>query len=349
MVVKSFNSASAVPVVTRATPRVAVIIPAYGVAHLVGEALDSLLGQTMADWECLVIDDGAPDDVAGAVAPFLGDARIRFLHTSNQGVSAARNRAARETRAPLIALLDGDDLFRPDYLGTMCDVLEADSAIRLATCNARVFGALRKERTCVDRKQGTSDGLHGSLADVLDRSFNVYIGTTFRRGDFEAVGGFDETMAQSEDLDLWVRLMQLGGRARYIDAVLGDYRVRPGSASANAGRILLGNLRVYEKARAALGPDRPEIALIDRMIEDNRSKLAFEHAIDKVIDGDTTRGLSELRALGGQVSGSVWVIAFQVWKLFPALARPMLSWRRKAHSRGGQDGGLLQSLFGSGA
>lgn len=354
MVVKSHIPTAPAPAVALAIPRVSVIVPAYGVAHLLGEALDSLLGQTMADWECLVIDDGAPDDVAGAVAPFLTDSRIRFLHTANQGVSAARNRAVRETRSPLIALLDGDDLFRPDYLATMCQVLEADNDIRLATCNARVFGAIRRERTCVDCKQGTSDGLHGSLADVLDRSFNVYIGTTFRRADFEAVGGFDETMAQSEDFDLWVRLMLLGGRARYIDRVLGDYRVRPGSASANAGRMLLGNIKVYEKARAALAaeaasPSRPEISLIDRLIDDNRAKLAFEHAIDKVIDGDTARGISELRALGGQVSGSVWALAFQAWKLFPALARPMLSWRRKAHSRGGQDGGLLQSLLGSGA
>ena len=61
------------------TPRVAVIVPAYGVAHLVGEALHSLQAQTLSNWECVVIDDGAPDDVAAAVAPFLTDPRIRFV------------------------------------------------------------------------------------------------------------------------------------------------------------------------------------------------------------------------------------------------------------------------------
>ena len=54
-----------------ALPRVAVIVPAYGVAHLLGEALASLQAQSLAAWECVVIDDGAPDDVAAAVAPFL--------------------------------------------------------------------------------------------------------------------------------------------------------------------------------------------------------------------------------------------------------------------------------------
>jgi glycosyltransferase involved in cell wall biosynthesis len=314
-------------------PRVAVIVPAYGVAHLVGEALASVQAQTLGDWECVVIDDGAPDDVAAAVAPFLADPRIRFVATPNRGVSAARNRAIAETRAPYIALLDGDDMLRPEYLATTAAVLEADPDARLVTCNARIFGAVARERDCFTGAQGSGDGLHGTLADVLDRSFGVYIGTTFRRADFEAAGGFDSAMAQSEDFDLWVRLMLLGGHARYVDAVLGDYRVRPGSASASNARMLLGNIRVYEKALPHLA-GRPEHALVERLIADNRRALAFEHAIDRIIDGDTRRGLGELRASAGDLGGPVWAAAFAVWQVFPGLARPMLHWRRRAHSRG---------------
>lgn len=330
-----------------APPRVSVIVPAYGVAHLLGEALTSLERQTLTEWECVVIDDGAPDDVAAAVAPFLGDPRIRFLATTNNGVSAARNRAVAASTAPLIALLDGDDLYRPDYLARVVPVLEGDPQIRLATCNARIFGAVARERTCVERKQGTGDGVLGSLADVLDRSFNVYIGTTFRRDDFQRIGGFDTDMAQSEDFDLWVRLMLLGGKARYIDEVLGEYRVRPGSASANAGRMLLGNIRVYEKARASIPAGAPEGVLLDKLLADSQSALAFEHAIDRIVDGDTRRGLADLRAISGQVDGPVWRIAFAVWQLFPVLARPMLRWRRRAHSRGAAGGATFPSFLES--
>jgi glycosyltransferase involved in cell wall biosynthesis len=318
-------------------PRVAVIVPAYGVAHLVGEALDSLQRQTLQAWECVVIDDGAPDDVASAVAPYLSDRRIRFIATANGGVSTARNRAVAESTAPLLALLDGDDLFRPRYLETMVGILEADPQIRLATCNARMFGAVDRERTCVDKRQGTTDGIRGSLADVLDRSFNVYIGTTFRRSDFDAVGGFDTTMAQSEDFDLWVRLMMLGGHAHYVDEVLGDYRVRPGSASSNAGRMLCGNIKVYTKTLDHLPPDRPEHQLVQRLLAESRASLSFEHAMDRIIDGDSRRGLADLREAvraGGMVSGPVWRLAFSLWQVLPWLARPMLRWRRRAHSRG---------------
>lgn len=310
--------------------RVAVIVPAYGVAHLLGEALTSLQRQSLTAWECIVIDDGAPDDVASAVAPFLADPRIRFLSTPNRGVSAARNAAIAASSAPLVALLDGDDLFRPGYLAAVVPILENEADVRLVTCNALIFGAVARLRTCVEQPQP----VYGTLAQVLDRSFNVYIGTTFRRADFDAIGGFDPRMAQSEDFDLWVRLMMLGGRARYIDAVLGEYRVRPGSASANAGRMLLGNIRTYEKARAALAPGAPERPLLDRLIADSRAALEFEHAIDCIVDGDTRRGLAALRKARGQVGGLMWRLSFGLWQLFPALARPMLRWRRRAHSRG---------------
>jgi glycosyltransferase involved in cell wall biosynthesis len=333
------GQAGAVP----AHARVAVIVPAYGVAHLLGEALTSLQRQTFTAWECLVIDDGAPDDVAGAVAPFLADPRIRFLSTTNHGVSAARNRAIAEAQAPLVALLDGDDLFRPDYLANVVPVLEGEPDVRLVTCNARIFGAVARPRHCVERPQAA----RGTLAEVLDRSFNVYIGSTFRRTDFEAVGGFDTRMAQSEDFDFWVRLMLLGGTARYIDKVLAEYRVRPGSASANAGRMLLGNIRAYEKARAALPADAPEIRLLDRLLADSRAALAFEHAIDCIVDGDTRRGLTELRRVRDQVGGPVWQAAFSLWMLFPTLARPMLRWRRRAHSRGAAGSAMFPSFLES--
>ena len=327
-------------------PRVAVIVPAYGVAHLLGEALASLQAQTLTAWECMVIDDGAPDDVAAAVAPFLTDTRIRFLATANHGVSAARNAAIAASSAPYIALLDGDDRLRPEYLARTAARLDADPSLRLVTVNARMFGAVPRERLCFATGQESRDPLHGTLAEVLDRSFGVYIGTTFRRADFDRTAGFDSTLTHCEDFDIWVRLMQLGGRAGYVDAVLGEYRVRSDSASASGERMLRGNLRVYEKVLQTLPDDAPERALAARLAENTRQAIAFAHAVDRVIDGDTHGGLADLRAVKGEVSGPAWALSFLLWRLLPALARPMLAWRRQGHRRGGS-GGLLRALLES--
>lgn len=318
-------------------PRVCVIVPAYGVAWLLGEALESLLAQGFTHWECVVIDDGAPDDVAGAAAPYLSDPRIRFMATDNRGVGAARNRAIAASTAPLLTLLDADDLLCPTYLERIVPALEADAEARLATPNARIFGALAQERLCVSARQGTGDGLHGSLADVIDRSFNVYIGTTFRRADWQAVGGFDETMTHCEDFDFWVRLMMLGGHALYVDAVLGEYRVRPGSASGAAEKMIRGNLYVYRKALDLLG-DRPEAQVARRMIAESEAQLEFEMAMSRVAEGHLQDGLPQLRrarALVGDAGGPVWQAAFALWRVVPALAPPMIRWRRRSHARGG--------------
>ncbi len=317
----------------RARARVAVIVPAYGVAHLVGEALESLLAQTMADWECVVVDDGTPDDVAGAVAPFLQDPRIILLQTDNAGVSTARNRAIAASRAPLIALLDGDDMLRPYYLEQTCAALEADESARLVTVNARIFGAVPQERMCFAAKQGTCDGRRGSLADVLDRSFGVYIGSTFRRADFEAVGGFDAGMTHAEDFDLWVRLMLLGGHALYIDEVLGDYRIRSASASAAEMKMLKGNIRTFEKALEKLPADAPEAQTAHAMIADNERQLRFALAADRVIDGET-QALGELKSSASPELGMVWRFYFALWSILPMLAPPMLAFRRRRNARG---------------
>jgi len=325
---------SAVPAAdVSAAPRVAVIVPAYGVAHLLDEALTSLQAQTLTDWECVVVDDGAPDDVAGAVAPFLDDPRITFLQTGNGGVSAARNRAIAQTCAPLITLLDGDDMLRPDYLATTTAALDADPDTRLVTCNARIFGAVPQERDCFTSMQGTGDGKHGSLSDVLDRSFGVYIGSTFRRSDYDAVGGFDTTMTHAEDFDFWVRLILPGGHALYIDKVLGEYRVRGSSASASLAKMLKGNIRTYEKALAALAPDTPEAKVARTMIAENARQLRFEQAIDRVIDGDR-QAIADLRTTRGPEQGTSWDLAFLVWRFVPGLAAPLLARRRRANARG---------------
>lgn len=309
-------------------PQISVIVPAYGVAHLLGEALDSLLAQDFADWEAIVIDDGAPDDVATAVQPYLTDRRIRFLTTTNHGVSAARNHAIGESRAPLVALLDGDDLFRPAYLTTMVAAMNADPSAAIAACNARVFGAVIQEDLVIGDDQNRA--ATGSLADVLERRFSIYIGATFRRAAFDRVGGFDTLMTNSEDFDLWVRLLMDGGHLRYIDAVLGDYRVRPRSASVSLLRNIRGNVRVYDKVIAARpGSHEAAVALVAR--EGELERLELEEALAAVIAGEAQPGLQILQARRRYLNNPFWSAAFLLWRVFPWLAPPMLAWRQRLH------------------
>src|ERR1044071_9453875 len=98
------------------SPLVSVIVPAYDVAEFIAEALDSVLAQTFDDYEIIVINDGSPDtkDLERALAPYLS--RIVYIKQENRGVSAARNTGIKAARGSLIAFLDADDTWLPNYL-----------------------------------------------------------------------------------------------------------------------------------------------------------------------------------------------------------------------------------------
>src|SRR5579863_7730993 len=102
-------------------PTVSVVIPAYKAAHTIGRALDSLLAQTRPADEILIIDDGSPDDIAGAVAPY-GD-RVTLLRKPNSGAASARNAGLDRVRGEWVAFLDADDYWEPHKLERQLDVL----------------------------------------------------------------------------------------------------------------------------------------------------------------------------------------------------------------------------------
>ncbi len=326
---------------TSAIPEIAVIVPSYGVAHLLGEALDSLMAQEFTDWEAIVIDDGAPDDVAGAVEPYLADHRIRYFSTANHGVSAARNHAIAQTKAPLIALLDGDDMFRPTYLSRMVSAMNADQDAVICTCNARIFGVVPFEALTIP--DGCKMGVTATALDLLRNNFNIYIGSTFRRADWERIGGFDPEMSHSEDLDFWIRLLLTGGHARYVDAVLGNYRVRGNSASANNLALIKGRIRMLEKVVVA-HPVSPEATEAAEKLNSERAKAELEEAIITTIGGDVKNGLAALQSHRDQLNGVVWALSFRLWRIFPQLAPPMLDWRRRRHTRSVARGEFLLQL-----
>ncbi len=75
--------------VERRKPRVSVLMPTYGQAHFIRRALDSLLAQSLTDWELIVVDDGSPDDTPKIVQPYLADPRIRYSRFArNRGLGA---------------------------------------------------------------------------------------------------------------------------------------------------------------------------------------------------------------------------------------------------------------------
>ena len=109
-------------------PIVSVIIPTYNRAHLIDKAIKSVLNQTYQDFEIIVVDDGSTDNTNEVLKNFT-DSRIHYIfHTSNLGVSAARNTGIKTSQGEYIALLDSDDDWLPEKLDKQVDVLQNESS-----------------------------------------------------------------------------------------------------------------------------------------------------------------------------------------------------------------------------
>jgi len=227
-------------------PRVSVVVAAHDAERFLRPTLASVLRQTFADFELVVVDDGSRDGTAGLVRGLAAeDARLRLVTQTNRGVSAARNRGVAAARGELVAFLDHDDLWRADKLARQVAKLDATPGAGVATC----FSALLDERQrCTgwrvgDRADG--DVYRRMLACDLVSGGSVVLA---RRAALDAAGPFDETLALREDWDLWIRLAR---RSRFVTVpeVLVGYTRRAGGGSRARERMAAEGQAVLAKAR----------------------------------------------------------------------------------------------------
>ena len=312
-------------------PAVSVIVPAYGLAHLVGETLLSLQAQHFSDWEAIVVDDGAPDDVEGALRPFSGDSRIRLLRTDNRGVATARNRAIGHARAPLIALLDGDDIYEPGYLDTMIAAIERDPALGFVCCDATYFGEEAREGRRFSDFSPQVPPI--TLERVLRRDFNVFTACVLRLAAFDAIGGYDGGLRAAEDFDLWLRLLEAGWHGGYVAQVLVRYRRRAESLSRQTAMMMLALARVYRAAAVRLG-DRPAARVADAMRRQIERETAWDEGDALIRAGRVREGLRVLRAARAWERSPRWWWAMPLMMAVPALAKPLLRGRQRWNEAG---------------
>ncbi|NTV48341.1 MAG: glycosyltransferase family 2 protein [Geobacteraceae bacterium] len=200
-------------------PKVSVVIPCYNHGAFLMETLDSLQAQTCTDYEVIVVNDGSTDASTIAVLQSLKSEKIRVFHTTNQGVSAARNRGIEEAQGDYILPLDADDKIGPDYLMRSVDVLESRPDVAI------VYG----ERVLFGEREGM-DPLPDYNAKALLIDNCIYPAALFRKTDWKMVGGYSEKMTYGwEDWDFWISLSELNKQVVKIPEIFFYYRVRSSS------------------------------------------------------------------------------------------------------------------------
>ena len=201
-------------------PPITVIIPAYNPGQRLSACLDSVVAQSMSEFEVIVIDDGSPEDLSW-VAEF-NDSRIRLVRQLNSGVSAARNHGARLAAGTWLAFLDQDDTWHPDKLALQWALVSRyPHAAFHHTGFTWVTGQERRPADFLDvTYRGLLEDQHACLSSLM-----------VSRAAYLDVGGHDITLAQMQDYDLMLRLALGRPDPIITPAHLVDYHLHEDNAS----------------------------------------------------------------------------------------------------------------------
>lgn len=212
------------------------VIPVFNGERYLREALDSVLAQSLPLAEVLVVDDGSTDGTADLVRAYGGP--VRHLYQPHRGVSAARNRGIRAASQPLIAFLDADDVFVAHKNERQVARFVARPDLDMSAAHAINFWS--SDLTVGERRHDPK------LTNPWPRCISTWI---VRRSLFDTIGGFDETMPLSQDVDWNIRVQGSGALIETLPDVLmrrrlhGDNTTR--QARERCRKAVLGSLRTH--------------------------------------------------------------------------------------------------------
>lgn len=224
---------------------VSIIVPVYNVENFITETIDSVLAQTYAQWELLLVEDGSSDNSAEVIAQYIkekGETRIRLVRQpSNMGAARARNRGLKEAQGRYIAYLDADDLWMPEKLEKELAFMEKTGAAfaftgyEFADERARGTGKIVRVPETLNYRQALS---------------NTTIFTTTVMFDTEKIGKelLEMPVIKSEDTALWWRVLRSGYTAYGLDENLALYRRPAKSLSSNKLEAIRRIWNLYRRA-----------------------------------------------------------------------------------------------------
>ncbi len=206
-------------------PKVSIVVPCYNQAQYLDEALASVEQQTHTNWECIIINDGSPDNTEEVAKKWINkDSRFTYVYQKNAGVSSARNLGIQKAESDYILTLDADDKYEASFLEKAIFVLVNNPEIGIVSSWGRYFTS--------EKQMHLYKSTGKTIIDFLFH--NAAIGTSlFRKKCWQEVGGYDENPENGyEDWEFYLRVCALGWKVHIIEEVLFFYRQNISSRSA---------------------------------------------------------------------------------------------------------------------
>jgi len=241
------------------TPKVSVVIPCYNQAQYLDESLASIFNQTYTNWECIIVNDGSPDNTEEIARKWeTKDARFIYVSKENGGVSSARNVGIEKANSDYILTLDADDKFEASFMEKALRVVLDNPEIGIVSSWGMFFSA--------DKKHQVFKSTAKSITDFLFHN-GVNMGSSlYRKECWEKAGKYDGDVRNGyEDWEFYLRVSALGWKVHVIEEVLFFYRQHIVSRRKEMNRIDNENKKyIYIKNKAIYFTHYEE--LIDRFL-----------------------------------------------------------------------------------
>ena len=188
---------------------VSVVMPVYNTQRYLARAIESILGQTLQEFELIIIDDGSTDRSKQILEAYARrDGRIRLISRENKGISYTRNEGVNLAQSELIAVMDSDDIahshrleMQCEYMSRHADCVALGSRVELIDAEGNAIREWSSEIEHAEIESAHLDGRSGAMCNPV---------TIVRREALQGVGGYDEELAGAEDFDLFLKLGEIG-------------------------------------------------------------------------------------------------------------------------------------------
>ena len=197
--------------------QVSIIVPCYNQAQYLPETLDSVLAQTYPNWECVIVNDGSPDNTDEVAKRYRDkDHRIKYVCQENKGLATARNVGIANSTGEYILPMDADDLIAPTYIEKAIGQFIEKPETKLVYCKGQTFGKSQNPMNLVDYDYNTF--IWGNC---------IFCSALYKRSDYNKTNGYNPNMSHGlEDWDFWLSLLKEDDVVFRIEEVLFYYRVK---------------------------------------------------------------------------------------------------------------------------
>lgn len=237
-------------------PEVSVIMPAYNAALYVAESIKSVMSQTYANWELLIVDDGSVDNTKDIIQNFCKkDSRIHYFFQQNGKQGKARNLALSHATGNYIAFLDADDIWLPEKLEIQLKEIEEKKADLVFSESYLFTDNVSHSTGLLNSGKGYFNGEKG-LKSFLEINKILPSSVLVKAKAISSVKRFTEKLSiqNAEDYHLWLKLLMNGNVFYGSELILVNYRIHTASASYNDKLSVAKTLEVLEDLKKNYKP-----------------------------------------------------------------------------------------------